>query len=235
MLRFVVFAFSMLLIGAPASAQDVPARKEVNCESDGTTAEIRKRAEARCLAELKDVASRSGPSLRFKLQNGKTKTLRNKSCERDADTCTEYTLVGYHPAQRAFIVAQGFYEFYIFLLVDERTGDVTEIDGMPRFSPSGRWFVTADTKDGDGVLYVVAIWSTAADKPKQEFRYSNEKESEEKYEYWKFLGWDGDSRIKLKVSVKDAVQHYAKKSADFETDAVLTEQGWKLNWPKAEQ
>jgi len=228
MFRVALFAFSMLLVNALGSAQEAPARKEVNCERDPRRSEQTwETSEEKCLSELKDVASRSGQTLRLRLENGNTNTFQNKPCDRySPSTCTEYTLIGYHPAQRAFIIEQGFYEDSLVLLVSDRTGNVTTLSTEPKFSPSGRWFVSVDADEMNGTDYYVTVWSTAPNKPKLELRYHTEK-----YEYWEFAGWDGDSRIKLKVSAWDG----EGELIGHETDAVLTEQGWKLNWPKPEQ
>ena len=99
-----------------------------------------------------------------------------------------------------------------------------KLETMPEFSPGGRRFVSVNHTELGDRSYEIAIWATAPDVPKQEFRYATPEG--DAYEYWEFVGWDGDDRIRLKVSVNEGNDHKA-----YETDAVRTGQGWKLNRP----
>lgn len=191
---------------------------------------IRCEKEADCLSQLKGIARRTGDVLRVKLENGKTKTYKSdrKSCDSmtDIDKCIVYDLRVYHPTASAFAIDIGYYEGGAAEVVSIKTGRVLALDTLPQFSPSGRWFVSVSNTEMGDRAYDVGIWSTTSDVPKQELRYSTPKGAP--YEYWDFVAWDGDDRIKLKVSVSAG----DGSSREFETDAVRTEQGWNLNRPK---
>ena len=205
--------------GAGAHAQGVSPTGPIHC---GT--------EADCLLRLKGIARREGDVLRIKLQNGKTKIYKSdrKACDSttNVDGCIVHEFAIYYPAVNAFAVDIGFYEGGQAEVGSTRTGQVVTLDTLPEFSPSGRWFVSVSNTEMGDRAYDVGIWSTAPDVPKQELRYRTP--SGEPYEYWEFQGWDGDDRVLLSVSVN--LGNGAMR--DFETDAVRTEQGWKLNRPK---
>lgn len=183
--------------------------------------------EAKCLSELKGLAFRNGHILKLKLENGKFKTFQDRPCDRyDSGTCSTYAVAGYRPAQNLFIVEQSYFEDSTFWIVGGRTGDMTGLGGtMPEFSPTGRWLVSVDADDMNGVEYDVEIWSVGLGKLERKLAYSSKGKS---YESWEFAGWDGDGRIKLKVAS-------GEHDGVVETDAVLTEQGWKLNFPEIKQ
>lgn len=94
-----------------------------------------------CLEAFADVVSRSGDNLTFKLDNGKTKLVRSntKACEQiPIGACIVYRLVGYLQTSRQFVVLASEYESATVQLISRRTGAVTELEGYPRLSPSGR-------------------------------------------------------------------------------------------------
>lgn len=209
---------SALLLGGTALAQGAPAPNEiVYCER-----------EKDCLAKLNRLAHREGHILRLKLENGATRTFKEnrQACDdHDADECTRYDLRAYLPAQHVLVVAWSGYEESGSLVISTRTGRSIELETLPQFSPSGRWFASVNENQIDESQYAVAIWSTAPDMPKQEFRYSPRIGSP--YEYWQFVGWDGDKQIKLKVRVDSD----DGKTREMETKAVWKDQGWRLDWP----
>ena len=68
----------------------------------------------------------------------------------DDGHCYRYGLVQDLPDQHAFIVREAYYEGDSLLLIDDRTGRQTALDGMPVFSPDGtRFFVNDDDEAND--------------------------------------------------------------------------------------
>lgn len=129
------------------------------------------------------------------------------------------------PAQHAYVVEWSAYEESGSLVVSTTTGTTIELNSLPQFSPSGRWFASIDENPMDETQYAFAIWSTAPDAPREAFRYSLPRNAP--YEHWQFRGWDGDEKIRLKVDVSSG----NGDMREMETSAVRTEKGWKLNWP----
>lgn len=205
----------LVLLAGPAFAQ---VEKSVSCER-----------EPDCLARLSAIAQRRGDTLRLKLANGATKTLtgNHQACDNDdAEKCLRYNLRAYLPAQHAFVVAWNGYEENGSLVISTKTGRSVELDfSLPQFSPSGRWFASVNVNTIDESQYAVAIWSTAPDVPKQVFRHSARVKLP--FESWEFAGWEGDDRFRLKVEVNPGTG----QTRTMETSAVLTKQGWKLDWP----
>lgn len=214
---------ALLPAGEPA-AKDVRPVDAVRCEK-----------EIDCLAGLKGLVSRKGDALRLALENGKTKVIkgnREACADSDAEKCLVFDLRAYLPSLDVYVIGVGLWEDDGALVVSTRTGKELYLEALPEFSPSGRWFVSVSNSEMGDRTYDVGIWSTNPDKPKQEFRYDYRdppySPDEYRYEHWEFVAWDGDDRIKLKVTF-----NYADCLArEFETDAVLTGDGWRLNHPR---
>ncbi|QRM29587.1 hypothetical protein [Microvirga sp. VF16] len=216
MWRFgIVFA---VLIGCPALAQNIsPKKGMVQCER-----------EADCLSELKSIVTRKGNILYLRFENGAAEAFKEdrQACEEDdGEKCLRLNLRAYRPAQYVYVVQWRGYEESGSLIISSKTGASITLPSLPHFSPSGRWFASIDPNPYEGSEYAVAIWSTAPDKPKQVFRYRiPEKILNER---WEFIEWDGDDRIKFKVTF-DKENGATQESM---TSADRTQQGWNLNWP----
>jgi hypothetical protein len=184
---------------------------------------VRCEREADCLRALKGVAIREGNALRLKLANGQWKVMRSnrKACDQDdARKCVVRELRAYLPAQQVYVVewttsGDGGSE-----VVSGATGQTETLDTMPEFSPSGRWFVSIDPDELNDRRYDVALWSVTEGELKQELVYVRDPGT---YEAWEFRGWDGDQRIKLRVTRANA--------EPLDTEAVYTEVGWRLKKP----
>jgi len=172
---------------------------------------------------MKGLASRQGDVLRLKLADGKWKTLRSnkKACDRnDAARCVVRELRAYLPTDAIYVVewttaGDGGSE-----VISATTGRTETLDTMPEFSPSGRWIVSVDPDELNERHYDIAIWSVEGGELTPVFSYMR---NETAYEAWEFRGWDGDDRIKLRVTRPNA--------AAVDTEAVFTETGWKLKRP----
>jgi hypothetical protein len=209
--------FCTLLISIPAFAQtEASGMKPISCKQ-----------EADCLANLTVKAHREGDVLTLRLEGGKTKAFKTnrQACENDnANDCIVYELRAYRPAQNVYVVAWTLYEGKGAGLISTKTGDVLVLPDMPDFSPSGQWFVAVDNDPHYTPEFQVGIWSLQGGAAKQEFRYGTPQDISP--EGWNVLGWDGDKRIRFEVGGLDD-----DSVPKVETDAVLREQGWLLNWP----
>jgi len=200
-----------ILLATPAVAQkNPPSQEPISCQ-----------VEEECLTRLRGKVSRKDEVLTIRLGNGKTRKFRpSKACEvDDHPECVGYSLMGYRPAQSVYLVITYGWEANSILLIDANTGGQLELPDEPYFSPSGRWFVVF----GGEYEHHLSIWSLDAGRAKRELFYKYY--SNGASETWCFLGWDGESRIRFKVSPAETWEKYV------ETDAVLKEQGWVLNWP----
>jgi hypothetical protein len=173
-----------------------------------------------CLNELKEVVKRDGHVLTLKLENGKTKIIRDSrecnSPDQEA-LCVSYRLVGYI-GDKQFIVAVQPYECGSVLLVNRRTGKETVLLGWPILSPNKqRLVVTSSSVAGEcNPAYAVAIFSLVNDLPQLEWQSGPPGDIGD-YEY---DGWDGDNRVLLRTETdgKYRTTHHL----------TLTAQGWKL-------
>jgi len=178
-----------------------------------------------CLQKFSQIAKRGGNVLTLRLSNGKTKTLtdQREACEQhDGDRCMRYELIAYYPAQRAFVVAQDFYEGGRTILVSSRTGHETELIDEPHYSPSGKWIATVagcDAYCDNGI----DIWS-ATDPPKLGLRYRPKKDA---YEHYEFVAWNGDDRLQMRAAMRVGTE--LRESLSIE--AIRTPDGWRLTSP----
>lgn len=201
-----------LLVVCSASAQETNLSDAVRCER-----------ESDCLRGLKGRAARQGEALRLRMADGQWKILRSnkKACDRDeVEKCVVRELRAHLPTQALFVVewttsGDGGSE-----VISAVTGQVATLDTMPEFSPSGRWFVSVDPDELNDRQYDIGIWSVEDGEISQVFSYMRDGSD---YEAWEFQGWDGDDRIKLRVTRPNA--------APVDTEALRTDAGWVLKRP----
>jgi hypothetical protein len=208
MWRFAILL--LVLLPSPALAQKSSRSLEpVLCEE-----------EKDCLAKLRGKVSRKGRVLTIKLENGRRTNFEDsKTCASDEENCITHWLSGYRPAQGIYLVSWSGWEDSGSTVVSAETGQAEEFGDTPEFSPSGSSFVILGGEYGDRL----SIWSLASGEIKQEFTYTFT--FFEAREAWLFLGWDGENRIRLRVTPA------GDNAPDVDTDAVFKEQGWVLNWP----
>jgi hypothetical protein len=184
--------------------------------------------EAKCLADLHDVASRKGDVLILRLDNGVTKTFRSnpKACYGDnTEKCNVTTLIGYMSPQHMFVLRGSVYELTRYGLVGGRNGQVVGLEGEPHLSPDGKRFVVVAVADEmNGWERDVAIFSESSFPPRLEWSYKTEAPPDV-YAIYSFVGWDGNDRISLRVT---------SGGREVETDVTLTAEGWKIRLPTGE-
>jgi hypothetical protein len=227
--RHCLLTIAWLLGGVPVgmaqqAAPDTAARCTFPHSIDVTAME---NAERICLARLRGLATRSGASLHLTLHNGTTKTFNSdyKACQDgDADKCIQYWFRAHLPAQQAVLLQADEYEAGAMLFVSLRSGNVMILDDEPHFSPSGERFAIVKGSESDRDNDI-AIYTAKSDPPALEFAYSS---PEQTYASYSFVGWEGDTRIRLKVHTRE------KAGADpqeFDTQAVRAEAGWRIEGP----
>lgn len=200
-----------ILLATPAVAQkNRPSQEPISCQ-----------VEEECLAELRGKVSRKGDVLTIKLENRKIKTIRaSKACKTNNEfECVSYSLHAYRPAQSVYVLIEHGWETDSFLLVNANTGERLDLPDEPHFSPSGHWFAVFGGEYEDHL----SIWSLDFGKANRKLFYNYSYNGA--VETWRLAGWDGETRIRFEVSPAETYEKYV------ETDAVLKEQGWVLNWP----
>ncbi len=97
-------------------------------------------SDAAVLSKVPDRASRDGPILRLKLQDGRTLKITdcNDQTACEAERFRVHRLVAWWPAQRLYVVSVGLYEDSMAYLISERDGRTTRVTAVPVPSPSGR-------------------------------------------------------------------------------------------------
>lgn len=211
----VIYADAQSQIGASPPVQSALAgEREVRCDK-----------EAKCVAELHGMASRSGDVLILKLDNGITKTFRSnrKACDESAENCELTILIGYMPPQHMFVLKQIGLDIVGFVAVSGQNGKSFQLEAEPHLSPDGKRFVVVAADEMNGWQRDVAIFSTLSFPPKLQWGYKTRKPDE--YALYSFLGWDGNGRIRLSVSID---------GKEAETDATRTPEGWKLRLANGE-
>ena len=172
-------------VQGPAVPQPAKIEQEVRCD-----------VEAKCLAKLGGIASRSGTNLNLKLDNGTTKSFPStERCEIAGESCTRTSLVDYRPSQHLFVLSAQYYESFGSIMVSRRTGEAFRIeDAEPHFSPDGKRFVVVAVSEQDGINQV-AIYSTSAFPPVLEWSHTPQSIST----MFGFVGWDGNDHVKLRT------------------------------------
>jgi hypothetical protein len=207
------------------AAQEAKMTAPVMCPHDDRLgAHLRHQSEAKCLRQLKGLASRSGDQLRLTMLAGPPKLFRDnsKACNNDdAAHCIMHTLTGYYPMQQAFVVRRGFYEGRFIDYVSRRSGKVIQLDDDPQFSPAGKRFVAVGSHEMQDTVHDIAVYSALTDPPTLEWSYKAPND-----EFLEFAGWDGEDRIKLRIS-----RSIARQFKTLDADLVSTRAGWQLHKP----
>jgi hypothetical protein len=183
--------------------------------------------DAACLSKLNGIFTRDGDKLTLKLDGGKSKTYvsNQAACDGenvDAEKCLVFSVMGYIPQTRWFLISAGLYECGDVLLVSRRSGSETVISHeIPVLSPSAKYLVSTDQSDACERKYNIAIWSMDTDPPKLEFKYVAKE-----YENWEVRAWKDDSHISMKAWVNEWVN--GKMSYDQEAELVRKDKGWAL-------
>jgi hypothetical protein len=230
-MRAPIAALITLCLMAGGAAEQVWQRPEsVNCaRNDRYPDKFWEETEAHCLEVLKTIAVRKGDVLQLTLEDGSTRSFKDvtEGCEPTSfvfEKCYVFRLQAYSRIGNSFTVSASFMECGHYLVVDRRGGE-TLLDTMPVYSPLGTRFISVNASELCDRPYDVAIWSTDVSPPKREWEYAHANGGP--YEVWEFLGWDGETTIRLRATVFDG-----KGGAQtYDTEAVHTAEGWRLARP----
>jgi hypothetical protein len=91
-----------------------------------------------------DFVKRTRDTLIIKTKAKEVKLITNNNEEGDVDNYVDYRYYGYLKTIDKFLVYALLYESYCYVLVDNTTGDITDIWGIPVISPNGQYFVTTN-------------------------------------------------------------------------------------------
>jgi hypothetical protein len=151
----------------------------VNVQASGRTPEDWQdryiKGESSALSLASSWVNRFGPILRLKLKDSvldledvlacehaeEVCRLRNVRirCDADVSMCRSYTFMRREPAAAAFIVLVRFYEGSTILWIDEKTGQIADINSEPHFSPDGTHFAIVQTSDAYDYTGI-QVWRT---------------------------------------------------------------------------
>ncbi len=186
-----------------ALAPTASAEQDVHCD-----------VEAKCLTQLRGIASRSGKNLKLKLDNGSTKSFSStESCEIAGESCVHTLLADFRPSQHLFVLSAQYYESPGSIIVSRRTGEIFRIEAAaPHFSPDGKRFAVVAVSEQDGINQL-AIYNTSAFPPVLEW-------SQRPKSWYGFVGWTGNDQVKLRALDQNS-----------EASVSHTSSGWKLAPP----
>jgi hypothetical protein len=211
-----VLTASATVPDAALPKENPPVQPAILCEADQNV------ESAGCLLRFQGLVAREGDVLRLNLENGKTKVYTGnvKACEIGPGECAVFRLVAFYPSLQSFLVLSSSYECGDYELVSRKSGSIVKLSSAsrPELSPAGKYFVSVDQSDACDRPYEVAIWSTSADPPVQEFKYQTKH-----YENWTVADWVGDDRIKFTVMTNGREGAY-----DLDAEAIRSGDGWKL-------
>ncbi|WP_157807741.1 hypothetical protein [Hymenobacter chitinivorans] len=98
--------------------------------------------EASPLAQTGGRVQRAGLDLALKATNGRTVVLRNDTT--DSENAVQYSYWGQLPGAHQWVVSVGLWEGHSVVLIDQRTGQRTDIWGRPVASPDGRYILASN-------------------------------------------------------------------------------------------
>src|SRR5262245_31818586 len=106
----------------------------------------RAQLESNILRDIPHAARRRGNLLLLRLFGGRMVVLRDTSACHNSDIatnarvldCHTFRLVACLPSRHSFVVQESLYGASIILLIDDRTGRRTSLNGLPHYSPNNR-------------------------------------------------------------------------------------------------
>jgi hypothetical protein len=99
-------------------------------------------SEAVNIAAAPERVHRSGDSLVFSLENGGQKVLVNN--HNDNEDMALYTYQAYIPEAQSWVVLNMGYEWFSYVLVNVRSGELQHTLGFPQLSPDKRFFIASN-------------------------------------------------------------------------------------------
>lgn len=148
-------------------------------------------------------AVRAGDLLTLAIDGGMRTFQDRKECHTETEDarCETYRLVAYLDRRGQILVAHFFYEGLKFVLIDVRSGREAELDGLPTFSPSGKFVLVLvnDPENGSAIQ----IWDLTDHGPSLAWQYA----SEDGYAVYRLTDWSEDSELSIDAQVWDSVSN----------------------------
>lgn len=189
------------------------------------------------VAATSGAATRADDRLKLHFASGHSFTYEDAPSCRESDDlaearCHRFRLDGYERRWRLFRIAVVFYEGGDTILVDDRTGAETVIDGEMHFSPSGTHIVEilagADGYDASGPA--VQIWRRRGDKFVVEWTGAPDAREGADIQYG-LVAWPSPGRIEFRSMVPGDWDRIAKqRTTDVVKHFTLIRRpkGWRL-------
>lgn len=174
------------------------------------------------------IAYRVDKELHLRLDGGRELVLQDvgavgTECDYAESTC--YSLIGYSPIYRHFLVFQGFYESWEYLLIDRRTGRATYVHDVPHLSPDHKRIATAIGNLSDEFNNGVFVWSIDAQRLREDWAHAAPETVGYAFERW----LDAD-RFALTVELPSTSPRFASMICRDTREAVAEHgaDGWRI-------
>jgi hypothetical protein len=184
--------------------------------------------EKACIAHANSSVVRRGGELRLKFENGRSKVYKDSwgkaACEEGRNKrCEHYVFYDYFPDSKLFLVHVDSWETQGWFLVSQLDGKEKQIVAAPGYSPNRKWLASVYGTDGpDDVNNGIDIVPASLRPTERAFHYRPKD-----YELWKFIGWDADDRLLLKVT-----WWVGNDLVAWPAEVVRVNGEWQLNrWP----
>jgi hypothetical protein len=214
MCAFRRIVFSILAATAPAAAED-----------NSTVVE----REAPRIQAAGGAVERNGTKLVLHLTSGKTTEFTDgPSCHVDppelkGQSCYGYELERYDRARAVFVVFLYFYEGGRSLIIDDRSGETTELQSEPHFSPQGD--IALELTYGENHYYegdpVMNIWRRAGGKFVRIWSHSFPDNQGGDGTRFTVLGWRSNDHIDINA-------YWAAVGETTRFSIERTTEGWRL-------
>lgn len=157
-----------------------------------------------------------------------------RDCQHNVTDCRVFSLLRHDRKARAFLVYVSFYEDFRVLWVDDRTGKITDIGGLPHLSPDGVYFAVAQRMDCCGTSYSgiqVRRTNGALLEFEEKFEELDRNSAEKIYRriYFDFKEWIGRDSFLLKMQWEEKDPPSGLGKAVTGTALVARKEGrWRL-------
>jgi hypothetical protein len=159
----------------------------------------RTQSEAPLIADSEGRAGRSGSKLTIKLADGRSFTLTDDlACGQVAcpsQVFRSFDYAGRSPDGHFHVVAERWDEASAAMLIDSRTGVITPLLGVPKFSPDGKRAVATVTDLEWSAPRRLEVWAMGDAAPSLEFSLKAEEEDDTVYDV---VGWDDAEHVHLR-------------------------------------
>lgn len=151
--RFVILVLTVLLQRQPQASSWAPGDWQDRYISNESVA----------LKAVSELASRDGPILRLKIaefwmeledvpacDHQEEECLKRgiqTTCDHDDGICRAHTFMRHEAAAGAFLILVSFWEGSTVFWINDKTGQITDINGEPQLSPDGAHFAIVQTPD----------------------------------------------------------------------------------------